>query len=55
MIHEKLVLPPIENPTRILDCGFCTADWATAVAEKYPDAEVGAAISWIAEAEVDKQ
>ncbi|KAH8889694.1 S-adenosyl-L-methionine-dependent methyltransferase, partial [Thozetella sp. PMI_491] len=38
----RLVFPPIQSPTRILDCGYGSASWAVDVAEQYPDCEVTA-------------
>jgi len=35
-----LIFPPINNPKKILDCGYGSASWAIEVAEKYPDSKV---------------
>ncbi|CCX16239.1 S-adenosyl-L-methionine-dependent methyltransferase [Pyronema domesticum] len=40
IFDERLIFPPIENPERILDCGYGSAAWAFDVAEKYPDCQV---------------
>jgi hypothetical protein len=37
---NKLFFPRIENPQKILDCGYGRGDWAVAVAEEYEDCEV---------------
>ncbi|RPB02032.1 S-adenosyl-L-methionine-dependent methyltransferase [Choiromyces venosus 120613-1] len=36
----RLILPPIQNPRKILDCGYGSASWATEVAISYPQCEV---------------
>jgi ubiquinone/menaquinone biosynthesis C-methylase UbiE len=40
IFDERLIFPPIENPERILDCGYGSAAWSFDVAEKYPDCQV---------------
>jgi hypothetical protein len=37
---NKLFFPRIDNPQKILDCGYGRGDWAGAVAEEYQDCEV---------------
>jgi hypothetical protein len=37
---NKLFFPRIDNPQKILDCGYGRGDWAVAVAEEYQDCEV---------------
>ncbi|KAF2733005.1 S-adenosyl-L-methionine-dependent methyltransferase [Polyplosphaeria fusca] len=37
---DRLWYPRIENPRKILDCGYGRGDWAVAVAEEYTDCEV---------------
>jgi hypothetical protein len=38
--ENKLFFPRIDNPRKILDCGYGRGDWAVAVAEEYEDCEV---------------
>ncbi|KAJ6262429.1 hypothetical protein Dda_3237 [Drechslerella dactyloides] len=40
LFDNRLIFPPIEDPKRILDCGYGSAAWAIEAAEKYPEAEV---------------
>lgn len=40
VFEGRLIFPPISRPRRVLDCGFGTASWATAVAEQFPRCEV---------------
>jgi ubiquinone/menaquinone biosynthesis C-methylase UbiE len=37
---NRLYLPRVDNPRRILECGYGTGEWAVAVAEEYEDCEV---------------
>ena len=37
---NKLFFPRIDNPRKILECGYGRGDWAVAVAEEYEDCEV---------------
>ncbi|KAF3171742.1 hypothetical protein TWF788_009646 [Orbilia oligospora] len=36
----RLIFPPVEDPKKILDCGYGSGAWAIEAAEKYPDAEI---------------
>lgn len=38
---NRLFFPRIDDPRKILDCGYGRGDWAVAVAEEYEDCEVG--------------
>jgi hypothetical protein len=40
VFDERLVFPPLNNPTRILECGHGAASWAVEVADQYPRCEV---------------
>ncbi|EPS35435.1 hypothetical protein H072_11185 [Dactylellina haptotyla CBS 200.50] len=40
MFDNRLVFPPLEEPKRILDCGYGSGAWAIEAAETYPDAEI---------------
>lgn len=40
VVGDKLILPTLESPTKILDCGTGTGDWAIAVAQQYPECQV---------------
>jgi hypothetical protein len=37
---DALFFPPIDYPTRILDCGYGRGQWAVAMAETYTDSRV---------------
>ncbi|KAF2469693.1 S-adenosyl-L-methionine-dependent methyltransferase [Lindgomyces ingoldianus] len=37
---NRLFFPRIENPRKILDCGYGRGDWAVAIAEEYEDCQV---------------
>jgi cyclopropane fatty-acyl-phospholipid synthase-like methyltransferase len=37
---NRLYFPSVEDPEKILDCGYGRGDWAVAVAEEYEDCEV---------------
>jgi len=37
---NRLFFPRINNPRKILECGYGRGDWAVAVAEEYEDCEV---------------
>ncbi|KAF2746339.1 S-adenosyl-L-methionine-dependent methyltransferase [Sporormia fimetaria CBS 119925] len=39
---ERLFLPRLDDPRKILECGYGTGDWAVAVAEDHEDCEVTA-------------
>lgn len=47
LFDGTLIFPPIQNPRRILDCGFGTASWAVDVAQAYPNCVVGQACCFI--------
>jgi hypothetical protein len=36
----RLFFPPLNNPSRILDCGYGAGTWAVAMGELYEDSEV---------------
>ena len=36
----RLVLPQVDQPHRILDCGYGAGSWAVQVADQYPNCEV---------------
>ncbi|KAF2661943.1 S-adenosyl-L-methionine-dependent methyltransferase [Lophiostoma macrostomum CBS 122681] len=38
--ENRLYFPSVEDPEKILDCGYGRGDWAVAVAEEYEDCEV---------------
>lgn len=38
--RDPLFFPPIDYPTRILDCGYGRGQWAVAMAETYTDSRV---------------
>ncbi|KAH0597256.1 hypothetical protein MHUMG1_04633 [Metarhizium humberi] len=40
LFDGRLIFPPVNEPKRILDCGFGAGDWALDVARAYPDCEV---------------
>ena len=40
MLDGELTTAPLEQPTAILDVGTGTGDWAIAMGERYPDADV---------------
>ena len=40
IFDNRLLFPPINNPQRILECGYGNCDWSISVAESYPDCEV---------------
>ncbi|KAF8241988.1 S-adenosyl-L-methionine-dependent methyltransferase, partial [Wilcoxina mikolae CBS 423.85] len=40
VFNDRLIFPPIQNPGRILDCGYGSGAWCFDVAEKYPDCQV---------------
>ncbi|KAH8592911.1 S-adenosyl-L-methionine-dependent methyltransferase [Bisporella sp. PMI_857] len=40
VFDHRLIFPPINRLRRVLDCGFGTAQWASAVAEENPGCEV---------------
>ncbi|MCJ1277787.1 hypothetical protein MMC21_005601 [Puttea exsequens] len=40
MFDDKLIFPPLTNPTNILDCGYGAASWSIEVAEAYANSEV---------------
>lgn len=40
VFDERLIFPPVTNPTRVLDCGYGAASWAIEMAENYPSCEV---------------
>jgi ubiquinone/menaquinone biosynthesis C-methylase UbiE len=40
VFDNRLLFPPLTNPTRILDCGYGTASWAIDVAEEFPHCDV---------------
>lgn len=40
IFDNRLIFPPVNNPQRILECGYGNCDWAISVAESYPDCEV---------------
>lgn len=42
---SRHIFPPISRPRRILDCGYGTASWASAVADEHPECEVRFALS----------
>jgi ubiquinone/menaquinone biosynthesis C-methylase UbiE len=37
---NRLYFPRVEDPRKILECGYGTGDWAVAAAEQYEDCEV---------------
>lgn len=37
---NRLYFPRVDNPRKILECGYGTGEWAVAVAEEYEDCEV---------------
>lgn len=49
IFDRRLIFPPINNPQRILDCGFGSAAWAMEAAEKYPNCAVRVPIHKIAQ------
>ncbi|KAK6354210.1 hypothetical protein TWF730_008622 [Orbilia blumenaviensis] len=40
IFDRRLIFPPVEEPKKILDCGYGSGAWAIEAAEKYPDAEI---------------
>ncbi|OAA54046.1 hypothetical protein ISF_08526 [Cordyceps fumosorosea ARSEF 2679] len=40
VFDNRLIFPPMVTPESILDCGCGAANWAVAVAKRYPDCEV---------------
>jgi len=36
----RLFFPPVEEPKRVLDCGYGSGSWAVVVAEEYPECDV---------------
>ena len=40
LFDQQLTTAPLRNPTKILDVGTGTGDWAMAMGDEYPDAEV---------------
>ncbi|GAB0138897.1 hypothetical protein EsDP_00007118 [Epichloe bromicola] len=40
LFDNKLIFPPVDQPRRILDCGFGAGDWAIDVAKQFPESEV---------------
>ncbi|KAG5980416.1 hypothetical protein E4U55_004033 [Claviceps digitariae] len=39
-LEDKLILAPVAQPRRILDCGFGAGDWAIDVANQFPESKV---------------
>ncbi|OMP88818.1 hypothetical protein BK809_0005539, partial [Diplodia seriata] len=42
LFEGRLFFPPIQRPTKILDCGYGRGNWALEMAQTYPDSEVTA-------------
>ncbi|KAL1976771.1 hypothetical protein VTN31DRAFT_3053 [Thermomyces dupontii] len=40
VFDTRLIFPPIQEPQRILDCGYGAGAWAVEVAEQFPDCQV---------------
>ncbi|EOD47288.1 Methyltransferase type 11 [Neofusicoccum parvum] len=40
LFDNRLFFPPIQYPTKVLDCGFGRGNWALDMAQMYPDSEV---------------
>ncbi|KAF3906218.1 hypothetical protein ABW20_dc0101622 [Dactylellina cionopaga] len=40
IFDSRLIFPPVENPKRVLDCGYGSGAWAIEAAEQYPEAEI---------------
>ena len=40
LLGNKLTTAPLENPSKILDIGTGCGDWAMAIGDEYPDADV---------------
>ncbi len=40
VFDNRLIFPPMNNPRRVLDCGYGTASWAVEVAERHPQCQV---------------
>ncbi|RPB09669.1 S-adenosyl-L-methionine-dependent methyltransferase [Morchella conica CCBAS932] len=40
VFDNRLIFPPVNNPQKILDCGFGSAAWAVEAAERYSNCEV---------------
>lgn len=41
---NRLYFPRVENPRKVLECGYGTGDWAVSVAEEYEDCEVSSKV-----------
>ncbi|KAK2733755.1 hypothetical protein FQN57_001942 [Myotisia sp. PD_48] len=40
VFDDRLIFPPVPQPTKVLDCGYGSGAWAVAVADHYPSCEV---------------
>jgi SAM-dependent methyltransferase len=40
LLDQKLTTVPLDNPQKILDIGTGTGEWAMAIADEYPEAEI---------------
>ena len=40
LFNQRLTTVPLNNPTKILDVGTGTGDWAMAMGDEYPEAEI---------------
>lgn len=43
VFDEKLIFPPVQRLTDVLDCGYGAASWAVEVADSYPLCKVNMA------------
>ncbi|KAF2145231.1 uncharacterized protein K452DRAFT_316320 [Aplosporella prunicola CBS 121167] len=42
LFDDRLFFPPLQNPLKVLDCGYGRGNWALEMAQTYPNSEVTA-------------